>query len=62
MALPGLLWTGATAVVSTVMAALPPGPGPFGEMVIPQPVPGAARAMVSDGWRSGKLCDISAPP
>jgi len=47
--LPCLLW-----------AAAPPGPGPFGSTVRPQPVPGAARAQTPDGWTAGKLCEIDA--
>lgn len=43
-------------------AALPPGPGPFGNVKLPQPVSGAARATSDDGWKHGKLCNMSAPP
>ena len=42
--------------------ALPPGPGPFGSIKLPQPVSGAARAISDDGWKRGNLCDVSAPP
>merc|ERR1719329_980278 len=45
---------------STWVEALPPGGGPFGNQILPQPVPGAARGVAADGWRSGKLCDIVA--
>ena len=40
-------------------SASPPGPGPFTQALLPQPVPGAARAHTADGWRRGKLCDLS---
>jgi polygalacturonase len=43
-------------------AALPPGPGPFGNTVLQQPVAGAARAVSADGWKEGKLCDVSKAP
>ena len=43
-------------------AALPPGPGPFGQIKLRQPVPGAERALTSDGWKQGKLCDVSQAP
>jgi len=42
--------------------AAPPGKAPFAEIILPQPVPGAARAFSKDGWKKGKLCDVSAPP
>ena len=42
--------------------ATPPGLGPFGSVVLPQPVPGAARGFAHGGWRTGKLCNMSAPP
>lgn len=31
-------------------------------MQLTQPVSGAARATSADGWKRGKLCDVSAPP
>ena len=43
-------------------AALPPGGAPFSSAVLPQPVPGAARAASAAGWRLGALCDLSRPP
>jgi len=48
--------------ISVVLGSLPPGPGPFGTEIIPQPVPGAQRALSADGWKAGKLCDVSQPP
>jgi polygalacturonase len=48
--------------VAPTRGALPPGPGPFGSVVMSQPVPGAARALSADGWKEGKLCDVSKPP
>ena len=27
-----------------------------------QPVPGAPRALTADGWKAGKLCDVSKAP
>eukprot|EP01044_Picomonas_judraskeda_P005801 COSAG03_NODE_558_length_6950_cov_4.520362_5_plen_207_part_00 len=47
---------------SPAMAALPPGPGPFGSVVMPQPVPGAARGLSEDGCKEEKLCDVTTPP
>ena len=44
------------------LGALPPGPGPFGSVKLSQPVPGAARALSPDGWKRGKLCDVSVAP
>ena len=35
---------------------------PFAALHLPQPVPGAARGVSADGWREGKLCDVSLPP
>jgi polygalacturonase len=49
-------------LMGVATAALPPGPGPFGSVRMPQPVPGAARAASPGGWRQGKLCDVSQPP
>ena len=46
----------------TYKAALPPGPGPFSQVKLAQPVPGAARALSRDGWKQGKLCDVSKAP
>ena len=45
-----------------MFAALPPGPGPFGEIKLLQPVPGAQRAIAPRGWTRGKLCDVSQVP
>jgi len=39
-------------------AASPPGPGPFGNVVLAQPVSGAQRAQKIDGWKEGKVCEI----
>eukprot|EP00729_Bicosta_minor_P017194 gene17194-9997_t len=44
------------------LAADPPGPGPFGSTLMLQPVPGAPRGVLADGWKQGKLCDVSKPP
>ena len=49
-------------VFALAFATSPPGPGPFGSNILSQPVPGAARAVHNDGWKSGKLCDVSSPP
>lgn len=49
------------AVIRTLTCALP-GPGPFGSVLLPQPVVGAPRASTPDGWKSGKLCDVTKPP
>ena len=43
-------------------ASQPPGPGPFGSEVMTQPVVGAERGVEPDGWRRGKLCDVSREP
>lgn len=43
-------------------ASSPPGPGPFGNARLPQPVPGAARATTTNGWKKGKVCDVTMPP
>ena len=40
------------------LAADPPGPGPFGSTLMLQPVPGAPRGVLADGWKQGKLCDV----
>ena len=45
----------ATALGS-VLAATPPGPGPFDQTVMLQPVPGALR------FPTAKICDVSKPP
>eukprot|EP00929_Paragymnodinium_shiwhaense_P076197 TRINITY_DN39134_c0_g1_i1.p1 TRINITY_DN39134_c0_g1~~TRINITY_DN39134_c0_g1_i1.p1 ORF type:complete len:464 (-),score=38.57 TRINITY_DN39134_c0_g1_i1:50-1441(-) len=42
--------------------ALPPGGAPFAEDVLDQPVVGAERGLAGDGWKRGKLCDVSKPP
>ena len=44
------------------LSSAPPGPGPFTQQVMAQPVPGAPRALTDDGWKVGKLCDVSQPP
>eukprot|EP00040_Diaphanoeca_grandis_P005346 m.32462 g.32462 ORF g.32462 m.32462 type:complete len:462 (+) comp16649_c0_seq1:163-1548(+) len=49
-------------MASVAFASLPPGPGPFGSEVMAQPVLGAQRAQSVDGWKLGKLCDVSKPP
>jgi exo-poly-alpha-galacturonosidase len=51
------LLLGAAAAAALALGALPPGPGPFTQVVIPQPVPGARRFP-----GGGKLCDVSSPP
>eukprot|EP00041_Stephanoeca_diplocostata_P030212 m.907050 g.907050 ORF g.907050 m.907050 type:complete len:377 (-) comp23711_c0_seq2:118-1248(-) len=52
-----------TAVMVTVVqSALPPGPGPFGNSILPQPVQGAQRGASLQGWKAGKICDVSAEP
>eukprot|EP01065_Artemidia_motanka_P027529 TRINITY_DN32717_c0_g1_i1.p1 TRINITY_DN32717_c0_g1~~TRINITY_DN32717_c0_g1_i1.p1 ORF type:complete len:456 (+),score=140.37 TRINITY_DN32717_c0_g1_i1:57-1370(+) len=43
-------------------ASLPPGPGPFGSELLQQPVPGAARGVNRDGWRGGRICDVTKSP
>ena len=49
---------GASAVASMLaLGALPPGPGPFSQVVMAQPVPGARRFP-----GGGKLCDVSTTP
>jgi len=50
------------ATAHSALAALPPGPGPWTQEKMLQPVPGAARALTEDGWKTGKLCDVSKPP
>ena len=47
---------------SLFVGALPPGPGPFAQDKLLQPVPGAARGISPKGWLIGKLCDVSQPP
>jgi len=49
-------------LVGSSLGSDPPGPGPFGSSYLAQPVPGAARGLTADGWRDGKLCDVSQPP
>ena len=49
-------------LIYAVFASLPPGPGPFGSDYMMQPVAGAQRAQTLDGWKQGKLCDVSKPP
>ena len=44
------------------LGALPPGPGPFGSVKLPQPVSGAPRALTPDGWKAGLLCDVTNEP
>ena len=44
------------------MGALPPGPGPFSQVIMSQPVVGAPRGSTHDGWKTGKLCDVSKAP
>eukprot|EP01062_Namystynia_karyoxenos_P067415 TRINITY_DN61368_c0_g1_i1.p1 TRINITY_DN61368_c0_g1~~TRINITY_DN61368_c0_g1_i1.p1 ORF type:complete len:471 (+),score=87.24 TRINITY_DN61368_c0_g1_i1:76-1413(+) len=44
------------------LGATPFGPGPFGSRLLQQPVPGAPRGAAADGWRAGRLCDITKPP
>ena len=43
-------------------AALQPGPGPFTQNYLAQPVPGAPRGAHPDDWKRGKLCRIGLPP
>eukprot|EP01048_Picozoa_sp_COSAG05_P041067 COSAG05_NODE_21392_length_272_cov_0.601156_1_plen_82_part_10 len=50
-----MLVLAATAAV-LALGATPPGPGPFTQEVMAQPVPGAAR------FPNGKLCDVSKAP
>lgn len=59
------------AIAATAQhGATPPGPGPFGSVVLAQPVRGAARGggrasgpkSAGHYWRSGKLCNMSAAP
>jgi hypothetical protein len=51
-----------SAAARMAPAALPPGRAPFGSVLLPQPVPGAARGATAESWRRGKLCDVSRPP
>eukprot|EP00656_Telonema_subtile_P032402 TRINITY_DN3556_c0_g1_i2.p1 TRINITY_DN3556_c0_g1~~TRINITY_DN3556_c0_g1_i2.p1 ORF type:complete len:168 (-),score=30.81 TRINITY_DN3556_c0_g1_i2:105-608(-) len=44
------------------LAADPPGRAPFDDTIMMQPVKGAPRATNPDGWRSGRLCDVSKTP
>ena len=46
----------AASLAAGALGALPPGPGPFAQVVMRQPVPGALR------FRGAKLCDVSKPP
>ena len=48
--------------LSCSRGAAPPGGAPFAEILLRQPVPGAARAASPDGWRQGTLCDVSRQP
>jgi hypothetical protein len=50
------------STVALALGALPPGPGPFGTDLLPQPVYGAPRGGTPDGWKQGKLCDVSKAP
>jgi len=52
----------ALAVVLSCRTSAPPGGAPFAPIVLPQPVPGAARGVASAGWRDGALCDVSRVP
>jgi hypothetical protein len=51
-----------SAAARMAPAALPPGRAPFGSVLLPQPVLGAARGATAESWRRGKLCDVSRPP
>eukprot|EP01046_Picozoa_sp_COSAG06_P069890 COSAG06_NODE_19278_length_845_cov_1.359249_1_plen_166_part_00 len=51
-----LAGTAAAALATVALGALPPGPGPFGNTVMQQPVPGAIT------FASPKLCDVSKAP
>jgi polygalacturonase len=51
-----LLVAAAAMIISLPRGALPPGPGPFAQVVMPQPVPGAR------SFASPRLCDVSQPP
>ena len=44
------------------LGAAPPGRAPFANQILAQPVPGAARAVDDDGWKRGKLCDVTKSP
>ena len=50
------------ALARRVSCSLPPGPGPFTQLKLPQPVPGALRALTPNGFMQGKQCDVSKPP
>ena len=49
-------------LLSVATASLPPGPGPFSQTKLQQPVPGAQRALKFNGFMYGKMCDVSKPP
>jgi polygalacturonase len=38
------------------------GNAPFAAVYLPQPVPGAPRGVDPNGWKRGKLCDVTQPP
>ena len=46
------------ALARRVSCSLPPGPGPFTQLKLPQPVPGALRALTPNGFMQGKQCDL----
>lgn len=50
------------SLIGLALASLPPGPGPFSQTYLPQPVPGAQRGVLPDGWKTGKLCDVTQDP
>ena len=51
-----LLSAAAVALATSALGAMPPGPGPFGNTLLPQPVPGAKT------FAAPKLCDVSKAP
>eukprot|EP00756_Hemistasia_phaeocysticola_P019048 Hpha_TRINITY_DN15635_c1_g1::TRINITY_DN15635_c1_g1_i1::g.101864::m.101864 len=50
------------AVSVLVYSAQPAGPGPFGSIVLSQPVTGAPRGVSAGGWQYGKICDVTQSP
>ena len=47
-------------LTASILSAAPPGRSPFSSKVLRQPVPGAPRGVSPDGWKTGKLCSVSA--
>ena len=58
--------TGATCVLmllcASIIAPRVAARSPFARVHLSQPVPGATRGMEPNGWRRGRLCNVTQPP